>query len=362
MTSHDIQKSKSQRYTSVIDSMLDEPVRHHGLQWPLHPRQVLVMVYLVYSMCVFLSIQVPLLAQVAVQTPLLVWGVAWAVLLVVLTTALMRSDPVDRSLLIPPSSESKKTRVSPESLSKDCVVATDATNAINMIDTTNTTNSPVMARSNSSATDARTLRKPYKSNPRYSAMADMARVGQQTDLGDLPSQYCMVCQVYVHIDSLHCRYCNKCIRRIDHHCFYVNNCIGYYNYRLYLQTMTVACVYSITMSAVSIYSLIEMLGSNINVANSGLSLQTFQAINGIDITLSVAVTAYLAYLLLLHLHLCIHGMTTLEYSHKKREQTAARELQLTRQDRVNTVNSCCKTSRHAYLVRTSSCVLERIYK
>ncbi|KAH6563296.1 hypothetical protein BASA60_010773 [Batrachochytrium salamandrivorans] len=104
------------------------------------------------------------------------------------------------------------------------------------------------------------------------------------------------------------------------------------------------------MSAVSIYSLIEMLGNNINVANSGLSLHAFQAINGIDITLSVAATAYLAYLLLLHLHLCIHGMTTLEYSHKKREQTAARELQLTRQDRVNTVNSCCKTSRHAYLV------------
>ncbi|KAL2919553.1 hypothetical protein HK105_201200 [Polyrhizophydium stewartii] len=161
------------------------------------------------------------------------------------------------------------------------------------------------------------------------APANAACVGDGLEDGT-PTQFCLVCEAHVRIDSLHCRYCNKCVRRIDHHCFYVNNCIGYHNYRLYLLTMGSTFVCAANTACLSVAALAAIFldpdyESRMEAA-TGLTRTTLRTINAVDALLSLTVTAYLLYLLLLHAYLVANGLTTLQYSHNKRERRRAGQL------------------------------------
>ncbi|EGF78288.1 hypothetical protein BATDEDRAFT_26854 [Batrachochytrium dendrobatidis JAM81] len=85
-------------HNSDINNMMTLPVRLNGLQLPLHPRQLLAILYVLVSLSVFLTLHMSVIASMTIRTTLYVWSVSCAVLLSVLSMALMWSDPVDRSL------------------------------------------------------------------------------------------------------------------------------------------------------------------------------------------------------------------------------------------------------------------------
>ncbi|KAI8899883.1 DHHC palmitoyltransferase-domain-containing protein [Globomyces pollinis-pini] len=117
--------------------------------------------------------------------------------------------------------------------------------------------------------------------------------------------FCQVCKVFIHVDALHCKYCNKCIRKLDHHCFYVNNCIGFYNYRIYLDCLRLACVYSlITLILPIILISVNRDLTEMTAKYYGFGPYTWFILIGAQFALSLVVAGFLIYLNCLHLILC----------------------------------------------------------
>ncbi|KAK5667608.1 hypothetical protein QVD99_005725 [Batrachochytrium dendrobatidis] len=305
-------------HNSDINNMMTLPVRLNGLQLPLHPRQLLAILYVLVSLSVFLTLHMSVIASMTIRTTLYVWSVSCAVLLSVLSMALMWSDPVDRSLYT-------------ESYHHN-VVLTETPSSESKIQT------PAVPQHGNRVQRYYRLGLDYKPDPFQSA-----KPTNDMPTHDPSLQFCTVCACNVRLDSLHCRYCNKCVRRIDHHCFYVNNCIGYYNYRLYIQTMLAAFTHSLTMTIVAVYVLIvcSINGSNTNNSGFGLAFGTIQWITGVDAVFSLIVTVYLAYLISLHMYLYIHGLTTLEYSHG--QKTAVQSARSSTSKNSQTNGLCCQS-------------------
>ena len=109
--------------------------------------------------------------------------------------------------------------------------------------------------------------------------------------------YCLVCDKQVTIESLHCKYCNKCIQKLDHHCFYLNTCISKYNYTAYVTLLFMIFVYFAV-----------------------LSYFNFQGMNWYYFGFAMPIALYNMYLLILHMYLIYHGLTTLEYSRLKKRK------------------------------------------
>ncbi|KAL3834143.1 hypothetical protein ACJIZ3_008879 [Penstemon smallii] len=129
---------------------------------------------------------------------------------------------------------------------------------------------------------------------------------------------CDKCSVYKPPRTHHCRVCKRCILRMDHHCIWINNCVGHRNYKAFLLLVFYACVAS-TYSAIIITSCTFLKEWD---SVSSHSLKSFYISCGF---MSVFLSLILGTLLLWHIYLTTHNMTTIEYHDAKRAAWLAKK-------------------------------------
>ncbi|KAI9336804.1 DHHC palmitoyltransferase-domain-containing protein [Obelidium mucronatum] len=249
-----------------FDTYIPHP-RLNGFTYPPHPRQIFLILYVVYAAAVFFTLSantiVPMEStstQVA-QVALYSWMIASLLFVVVCGGLLTYSNPVDPNVL----------------------AVWELGVEVNLV------------------------------------KADNANDGRA--LAETAGKYCLVCKAHVFENSLHCRYCDKCVSRLDHHCFYVNNCIGKGNYKLYIANLVGLFLFSSSHAIVSVVSCVLSSQGKLSEVLTlySLSLVAFQAIVGISGTLSFGLCIFMVDMLRLHGLLYMKGMTTLEYSQHLKE-------------------------------------------
>ncbi|XVE75385.1 hypothetical protein DITRI_Ditri12bG0090200 [Diplodiscus trichospermus] len=120
---------------------------------------------------------------------------------------------------------------------------------------------------------------------------------QEPKKNGVQSKYCDKCAVYKPPRAHHCRVCRKCILRMDHHCLWINNCVGYWNYKAFFNLILYATMGSIHSAKDWNYS-------------GRTPLRIFYIACG---AMMLALCATLGTLLVWHIYLVSHNMTTIEY-------------------------------------------------
>ncbi|KAK4489655.1 hypothetical protein RD792_005467 [Penstemon davidsonii] len=108
------------------------------------------------------------------------------------------------------------------------------------------------------------------------------------------------------------------IKKSDHHCIWINNCVGHRNYKAFLLLVFYACVAS-TYSAIIITSCTFQKDWD---SVSSHPLKSFYVSCGF---MSVFLSLILGTLLLWHIYLTTHNMTTIEYHDAKRAAWLAKK-------------------------------------
>ncbi len=52
--------------------------------------------------------------------------------------------------------------------------------------------------------------------------------------GDLPTGYCLKCQLTTPYRSHHCKICDRCVLKRDQHCYFTGSCCSYFNQRFFV--------------------------------------------------------------------------------------------------------------------------------
>jgi len=156
-------------------------------------------------------------------------------------------------------------------------------------------------------------------------------------------QRCNVCQKTVQKSTKHCRKCGKCVEKFDHHCETLNNCIGKKNYPSFFVAVVSCTVLSFLQLAITVYVIVMFgryrseLYANLDkwYGCTGTQKLEFRCPDG---SLGFAPAAYITLVcsgifllvppamaalevLLFHIYLIRHRITTYEYlsdQHKKR--------------------------------------------
>ena len=125
--------------------------------------------------------------------------------------------------------------------------------------------------------------------------------------------HCSVCSCYVQENTKHCGPCNRCCEEFDHHCKWLNNCIGFANYSIFRRLINFYLAYSLTslflFSQALALSLVRESQSSLTV----VILLWIQA--GINLVVCLAVIQ----LIIFHIFLANHGLTTFGYITYKQE-------------------------------------------
>lgn len=120
---------------------------------------------------------------------------------------------------------------------------------------------------------------------------------------------CTSCQTNVSALSKHCARCGRCIAKFDHHCKWLNNCIGESNYRKFVALLWAVEFTEGVILAFGLMSLLEIL-SEVDLPR----------VVGISVLLGIAVILFLILfqLILFHIWLGLHGLTTYDYIRSRR--------------------------------------------
>ena len=139
-----------------------------------------------------------------------------------------------------------------------------------------------------------------------------ANVKERFKVSQHLEKFCPDCNLQTLDHSAHCRKCNRCCHKFDHHCIWLNNCIGADNYNLFL------------VATVSLELLV--------MTNFGFFL-TFLIVFEQDYksfeSVSVLVSLFFHFLIfwpiteviLTHVWLTYHGITTFTYIIYERQKT-----------------------------------------
>ncbi|OAV89200.1 hypothetical protein PTTG_08986 [Puccinia triticina 1-1 BBBD Race 1] len=146
-------------------------------------------------------------------------------------------------------------------------------------------------------------------------------------------KFCKRCRSFKPPRSHHCRRCNACVLKMDHHCPWVGRCVGAYNYKFFLNFLQWSSMYCVTVFIVMTVKLVEDRQSTNGTKSDLFGTRELrgleeegQAVGGMATlaestareVLSAAIIAgvfvlFISSLLVTHLHLLIHGLTTLEH-------------------------------------------------
>ncbi|CAN3355690.1 palmitoyltransferase Erf2p [Diutina catenulata] len=118
-------------------------------------------------------------------------------------------------------------------------------------------------------------------------------------------KFCPTCKIWRPPRTSHCHTCDVCVIKHDHHCIFLNNCVGHRNYRYFLYFLAAAVAASAFLVATSFVRLSR-------------HRPWAQAIRQHPMALVLAVYAligsvYPLLLLLFHVFLTAHNLTTREY-------------------------------------------------
>ncbi|XP_060644033.2 palmitoyltransferase ZDHHC1 [Anolis sagrei] len=151
----------------------------------------------------------------------------------------------------------------------------------------------------------------------------------------IENRHCHICDVDVSSRSKHCGTCNKCVCGFDHHCMWLNNCVGQRNYWLFLNSVISAILGLLLILLVAFYVFVEFFLNPMRLRTDqhfeGLQNQTdvwfvflpaapietqgpaILALAGVLILLGLLTLFLLGHLLIFHIYLMCHRMTTYEY-------------------------------------------------
>ncbi|XP_042293412.1 palmitoyltransferase ZDHHC1 [Sceloporus undulatus] len=151
----------------------------------------------------------------------------------------------------------------------------------------------------------------------------------------IENRHCHICDVDVSSKSKHCGTCNKCVCGFDHHCMWLNNCVGERNYWLFLNSVISAILGLLLILLVAFYVFVEFFLNPMRLRTDqhfeGLKNQTdvwfvflpaapvetqapaILALSGVVILLGLLTLFLLGHLLIFHIYLMWHRMTTYEY-------------------------------------------------
>lgn len=116
-------------------------------------------------------------------------------------------------------------------------------------------------------------------------------------------RFCEICESVKPPRSHHCRHCEKCILRMDHHCFWIANCIGFNNHKFFV----LLCFYGIITEIIS--SLIFFNNWKFIITQTCNRLIVFLYLHAFVLFLF---SLGLGALLIFHLYLISHNITTIE--------------------------------------------------
>ncbi|XP_031378077.1 probable protein S-acyltransferase 15 [Punica granatum] len=141
---------------------------------------------------------------------------------------------------------------------------------------------------------------------------------QETKQPVMLPRKCDTCSNYKPPRCHHCRVCKRCVLRMDHHCVWTNNCVGYWNYKAFF-----ILVLSATLG--SIYAMVIVVSSAFrrDWESTGHAFpKVFYVICG---TLMMSLSLILGSLLVRHIYLLSHNMTTIESYEATRAAWLARK-------------------------------------
>ncbi|KAF9594739.1 hypothetical protein IFM89_034722 [Coptis chinensis] len=146
----------------------------------------------------------------------------------------------------------------------------------------------------------------------------VSELGSKRNSVNLNLRYCDKCSLHKPPRAHHCRVCKRCVLRMDHHCLWINNCVGFSNYKPFVLLIfyaAISCIYSmVVITSVALQKDREVIGWSY--------LKIFCITCG-SITAVFCIT--LASLLVWHLYLLTHNMTTIEYHEGVRAKWLARK-------------------------------------
>ncbi|KAM3828977.1 palmitoyltransferase ZDHHC1 isoform 1-T2 [Vipera latastei] len=151
----------------------------------------------------------------------------------------------------------------------------------------------------------------------------------------IENRHCHICDVDVSSRSKHCGSCNKCVCGFDHHCMWLNNCVGEKNYWLFLNSVISAILGLLLILLVAFYVFVQFFLDPMKLRTGhhfeGVKNQTdvwfvflpvapvktkapaILTLAGLLITLGLLTLFLLGHLLVFHIYLMWHRMTTYEY-------------------------------------------------
>jgi palmitoyltransferase len=138
--------------------------------------------------------------------------------------------------------------------------------------------------------------------------------------------YCTTCNSPVFARSKHCRACNKCIKVFDHHCMWLNNCVGDVNYRAFGIAIASVAVMTGIVLHICIYLFVDCLVNEAdfkgrlddNPIFGGIPKEAAQAILAVMIFINLPLFFLDMQLIILHMFLSWHQLTTYEYIMEKK--------------------------------------------
>uniref|UniRef100_A0ABM5ETL9 Palmitoyltransferase n=1 Tax=Pogona vitticeps TaxID=103695 RepID=A0ABM5ETL9_9SAUR len=156
----------------------------------------------------------------------------------------------------------------------------------------------------------------------------------------IENRHCHICDVDVSSKSKHCGTCNKCVCGFDHHCVWLNNCVGQRNYWLFLNSVISAICGLLLILLIASYVFVEFFLNPMKLRTDqhfeGLKNQTdlwfvflpaapietqaaaILVLAGVLILLGLVTLILLGHLLIFHIYLMWHRMTTYEYIVQRR--------------------------------------------